>query len=133
MSYTNASVQSATQSAPALTAVQAVAIVANVVDAAQYRAYCLGGQLHLDDWIACLEFAWYAGLDPSEALATLRRGYPALPASRFTLTSLEDMRATMTEWDEVEGFSLDGLSNDGCHRSDFEEQLEQVKAALAAL
>jgi hypothetical protein len=108
---------------------QLIAVAAEIMPGAEFKKFLLvNHQLPISDWQRALEFAWYAGLDPWENVAAMKKQFPQAPEAIFDLTPLEAMREGCNDLDAAEDFEYGS-----CWRDDFEDELNRVKAALAKL
>jgi hypothetical protein len=108
---------------------QLIAVAAEIMPGAEFKKFLLvNHQLPISDWQRVVEFAWYAGLDPSKNIAAMRKQFPQAPEAIFNLTPLEAMRGGCDDLDAAQNFEYGS-----CWRDDFEDDLNRVKAALAKL
>jgi hypothetical protein len=72
---------------------QLIAVAAEILPGAEFNKFLLvNHQLPISDWQRVIEFAWYAGLDPSENIAAMRKQFPQAPEAIFNLKSLDAMQ-----------------------------------------
>jgi hypothetical protein len=113
-----------------ITAVQLIAVAAEIMPGAEFKKFLLvNHQLPVSDWQWVIEFAWYAGFDPSENIAAMRKQFPQAPEAIFNLMPLDAMRGDCDRRDAA----LDYFEYGSLWRDDFEDELNRVKAALAKL
>jgi hypothetical protein len=112
-----------------ITAAQLIAVAAEIMPGAEFKKFLLvEHQLPVSSWQRTIEFASFAGLDPSENIREMQRRFPTTPDAMWNFSTLEDMRSGCDHLDAAQNFEYGS-----CWRDDFEDDLKRVKAALAKL